>query len=176
MNEFDHRILALLKQQRERPKKFRPERGFKPEILLAKNIMQMSSTSLGSIPGSTTEIFGGILGDGWDSLPEGRGNSRHCFYDQRLGMGEFKSLKSHRKATTWIWHPYMVLKIGNLAIKKPHLKPWNSFAAILGLGEPLRREEAGRKTATKVQLAELIFFILNSYFHMVIFPNEGISH
>ena len=92
MNEFDHRILALLKQQRERPKKFRPERGFKPEILLAKNIMQMSSTSLGSIPGSTTEICGGILGDGWDSLSEGRGNSRHCFYDQRLGMGEFKSL------------------------------------------------------------------------------------
>ena len=28
MNEFDHRILALLKQQRERPEKFRPERRF----------------------------------------------------------------------------------------------------------------------------------------------------
>ena len=25
MTEFDHRILALLKQQRERPEKFRPE-------------------------------------------------------------------------------------------------------------------------------------------------------
>ena len=30
MNEFDHRILALLEQQRERPEKFRPERGFEP--------------------------------------------------------------------------------------------------------------------------------------------------
>ena len=30
MNEFDHRILALLKEQRERPVKFRPERGFEP--------------------------------------------------------------------------------------------------------------------------------------------------
>ena len=30
MNEFDHRILAPLKQQRERPVKFRPERGFDP--------------------------------------------------------------------------------------------------------------------------------------------------
>ena len=30
MNEFYHRILALLEQQRERPKKFRPERGFEP--------------------------------------------------------------------------------------------------------------------------------------------------
>ena len=28
MDEFDHRILALLKQQRQRPEKFRPERGF----------------------------------------------------------------------------------------------------------------------------------------------------
>ena len=28
MNEFDYRILALLKQQRERPE--RPERGFEP--------------------------------------------------------------------------------------------------------------------------------------------------
>ena len=25
----------------------------------------------------------------------------------------------------------MMLKIGNLAIKKPHLKPWESLAAIL---------------------------------------------
>ena len=30
MNEFHHRILALLKQQRERSEKFRAERGFKP--------------------------------------------------------------------------------------------------------------------------------------------------
>ena len=30
MNEFDHRILALLKQQRERPEKFKPDWGFKP--------------------------------------------------------------------------------------------------------------------------------------------------
>ena len=30
MNEFDHRILALLEQQRERPEKFRLERGFEP--------------------------------------------------------------------------------------------------------------------------------------------------
>ena len=30
MNEYDHRILALLEQQRERPGKFRPERGFEP--------------------------------------------------------------------------------------------------------------------------------------------------
>lgn len=31
MNEFDHRnVLAQLKQQRERPEKFRPERGFEP--------------------------------------------------------------------------------------------------------------------------------------------------
>ena len=30
MNEFDPRILALLEQQRERPEKFRPERGFEP--------------------------------------------------------------------------------------------------------------------------------------------------
>ena len=30
MYEFGHRILALLEQQRERPEKFRPERGFEP--------------------------------------------------------------------------------------------------------------------------------------------------
>ena len=30
MNEFGHHILALLKQQRERPEKIRPEWGFKP--------------------------------------------------------------------------------------------------------------------------------------------------
>ena len=30
MNEFDHHILALLEQQRERPEKFSPERGFEP--------------------------------------------------------------------------------------------------------------------------------------------------
>ena len=31
MSDFDHRILALLEQQRESPEKFRPERGFEPE-------------------------------------------------------------------------------------------------------------------------------------------------
>ena len=30
MNEYDHGILALLKQQRERPEKFKPEWGFEP--------------------------------------------------------------------------------------------------------------------------------------------------
>ena len=30
MNEFDHRILELLKQQREMLEKLRPERGFQP--------------------------------------------------------------------------------------------------------------------------------------------------
>ena len=30
MNEFDRSILTLLKQQRERPEKFKPERGFEP--------------------------------------------------------------------------------------------------------------------------------------------------
>ena len=29
-NEFDHGILALLKQQQERPEKFKPEWGFEP--------------------------------------------------------------------------------------------------------------------------------------------------
>ena len=29
MNEFNHRILALLKQQQERPEKFRHERGIR---------------------------------------------------------------------------------------------------------------------------------------------------
>ena len=33
MNEFDHGILVLLKQQRERPEKFKPEQGFGPERL-----------------------------------------------------------------------------------------------------------------------------------------------
>ena len=32
MNEFDHSILKLLKQQRIRPEKFRPERGFQPDL------------------------------------------------------------------------------------------------------------------------------------------------
>ena len=30
MNEFDHRILSLPKQQREMPEKFWPERGYEP--------------------------------------------------------------------------------------------------------------------------------------------------
>ena len=30
MNEFDHRILLLLKQHRGAPKEFRPEQGFEP--------------------------------------------------------------------------------------------------------------------------------------------------
>ena len=30
MNEFDHRILLLLKQHRGVPKEFRPEQGFEP--------------------------------------------------------------------------------------------------------------------------------------------------
>ena len=30
MNEFDHGILALLKQEQERSEKFSPERGFEP--------------------------------------------------------------------------------------------------------------------------------------------------
>ena len=30
MYEFDHRVLALLEQQRERPEKLRLERGFEP--------------------------------------------------------------------------------------------------------------------------------------------------
>lgn len=30
MNEFDHQIFAVLKQQLERPENFRPEKGFEP--------------------------------------------------------------------------------------------------------------------------------------------------
>ena len=116
--------------------------------------MHMSSASPWGQPlGQPQEICGRIQGDGWDSLPEGRGwaNSQ-----------VFKTTGRQPQ--------------GNLAIKKPHFKHWNSFAAISGLGGPLKREEAGRKVTTKVQLAELILLILNSSFHTVIFPNEGISH
>ena len=34
MNGFDHRILVLLKKQQERREKFRPERGFEPDLCI----------------------------------------------------------------------------------------------------------------------------------------------
>ena len=43
--EFDHRILALLKQQRERPEKFRPERGFEPDLCDADAVLYQLSFS-----------------------------------------------------------------------------------------------------------------------------------
>ena len=43
MNEFDHRILALPKQHRERPEKFRPEWGLEPDLCHASALLHQVS-------------------------------------------------------------------------------------------------------------------------------------
>ena len=101
------------------------------------SLMQMSSASQsGRPPGQPQKYVGEYKKNDWILCPRvgesldivlrskivrgGGQNSQVCKITGRQPQGFDTFL-----------NPYMVLKIGNLAIKTPHLKPWNSFASIL---------------------------------------------